>query len=376
MSKFFNRNWKAGFTLVELIVVIAILAILAGIAIPVYSGYIKKANEAADNQLLGAVNTAFAAACLENNQNNRGRADAALMLTDDGKVSSVCANAAVNSSFEKYFSGNGDSAFKTMKAFGYNSTEGVFFGDPDGVVIAWHGQSITLLSDDLENIKNSDFIVDNSIEALLGQVNHVVSVATSSGGDCIAATAMSDEYLDFFEQTTGLTKTEMLAIMTGGEGAEAAATHAAELGINLDNPNTLLANSMILYAAKNVDTVASQDFVNMLKNGTADSVYADLIAAYQSGSAFAGADLSKAAGIYAMNMALDNYNSSNDTSLTLSEFMDTTQGQTDLAAYISSMSILTNNLNSTDKTAEILNNGVDNDLIELLNNALGFSQNT
>ena len=56
----FKKN--GGFTLVELIVVIAILAILAGVAIPAYSGYIKKAQDAAVVTELDAIATAAQAA--------------------------------------------------------------------------------------------------------------------------------------------------------------------------------------------------------------------------------------------------------------------------------------------------------------------------
>lgn len=57
-----DHSKTAGFTLIELLVVIAILAILVAVGIPVYTGYISRANDAAVSTELNAVLTAAEAA--------------------------------------------------------------------------------------------------------------------------------------------------------------------------------------------------------------------------------------------------------------------------------------------------------------------------
>lgn len=79
---------KSGFTLVELIVVIAILGILAGIAVPAYSGYIKKANEAADYTQLDAIKTAAVFAYTDEHVKDNPFADVA-QIDVNGKTVTV-----------------------------------------------------------------------------------------------------------------------------------------------------------------------------------------------------------------------------------------------------------------------------------------------
>lgn len=128
MKKMFAA--KEGFTLVELIVVIAILGILAAVAVPAYSGYVEKAEEAGDTQIVSAINTAVAAACVENNVVPTDCTIAADIDDDDKTVAGITVSAItgfttsttptlaekaedIQDSFEVYFGNN------TGLAFGY-----------------------------------------------------------------------------------------------------------------------------------------------------------------------------------------------------------------------------------------------------------------
>ena len=62
---------KKGFTLTEMIVVIAIIGILAGVLIPTITGYIKKAKLSNDQQLAASMTDELERYCIENNLSQR-----------------------------------------------------------------------------------------------------------------------------------------------------------------------------------------------------------------------------------------------------------------------------------------------------------------
>ena len=56
-----KKSNRKGFTIVELVIVIAVIAILAAVLIPTFSNLIKKANESSDVQAVRQMNTFLAA---------------------------------------------------------------------------------------------------------------------------------------------------------------------------------------------------------------------------------------------------------------------------------------------------------------------------
>ena len=106
---------SAGFTLVELIVVIAILGILAGIGTVGYSGYIKKANQAADIQLIGDVQYAIELAYAADPGSFAGKQDA-VVLTSESAPRYLVADGPVKKALEMSF---GDPSTLRLKYSGW-----------------------------------------------------------------------------------------------------------------------------------------------------------------------------------------------------------------------------------------------------------------
>lgn len=77
-------NHTNGFTLIELMVTIAIISVIAGIAIPAYNGYIETARMTEADNNLAAIRLAEAEYFLENNEYFEGKtSDSTLSTASD-----------------------------------------------------------------------------------------------------------------------------------------------------------------------------------------------------------------------------------------------------------------------------------------------------
>lgn len=175
---------KAGFTLVELIVVIAILGILAGIGTVGYSGYVKKANQAADNMLLDTLNTAFGVSCMEENVDARSVSSASVSISESGtsglSVSAGGANsAAIADAFNRYFADSMSSPWKYYEKLMFVTGKGIFTGVDSG--LAGTIASIT------EGTRNTSF--EGAEADIMGDIqsltNAMKSVMDSLGVDTV-----------------------------------------------------------------------------------------------------------------------------------------------------------------------------------------------
>lgn len=252
LKRFFTLSRSnEGFTLVELIVVIAILAILGGVAVPAYSGYITRANRTSDESMASEIRNALLLAHYSGELN-----DGVTVVVYYGEDGLDVATT------DEYAAANGlpNSADAAMKAaFGDNYAA--------SLRLKWDGWEneigVAGNADAIENVKNSNFNPD-ALDSLLGQVQLVVDEASfhlSEGGVNISAEAAAILQAngidinagDTLDATTGMAAANAYVYLVGNE--------LANIDLESENENDIEKNEafMTAWSTFNFDGISGFD---------------------------------------------------------------------------------------------------------------------
>ena len=281
-----KKKMTAGFTLVELIVVIAILGILAGVGTVGYSGYIKKANMAADQQLISNIENALTLAYY-NQDLPEGSAGFIMLSPNDGE--------------SQPDSEDGATALAMEKAFGSNWLDSMQL-KYDNWGVSWNIMSY----EDATTVVNSNFVQKYTPSELMNRVqtltNAVDGLNYAMFEDDNQLTAMFDynggNYIDdvmkdyginkSFDELTSTERSNLLVLatassITNSATGEAPAAHvitAYSLYTAYAAENTAFneAYEKFQYDVANVDTSSEVSAFDQIK------------AAYNTMKAAAGSD--------------------------------------------------------------------------------------